>query len=341
MPSKIPLTKSILKAAKALKNGALIAMPTETVYGLAADATNEFACQKIFTTKKRPQDNPLIVHIPTATHIKKYAKEVPEIVYQLAKKFWPGPLTIILKDNEILPNVVTAGTGKIALRAPAHPMAQKLLKELRLPIVAPSANKSGKPSPTKPEHIQKDFTVKNISLILDGGQTKIGLESTIIDLSDPKNPLLVRPGAVTLEDLTTYIPNIKILKKHTKKTTVAPGLKYKHYAPNAPLKLFKGLPAHSRLALTRELKNNYTKKITIICTKENATHYLEQLKIIKNITIKIHPLASYLEPEIAASKIFDTLRQCDQQKVDLILCETWSPSGIGQALQNRLEKAAE
>jgi translation factor SUA5 len=240
-----PEDNLIEEAADYIKKGEVVAFPTETVYGLGADATNPFAVKKIFIAKGRPLDNPIIVHISKYEDLEKVSYEIPEVVYKLVKKFWPGPLTVILKRKEIIADEVSAGLPTVALRMPSHPVALKLIDFSERPIAAPSANKSGRPSPTCAEHVLNDLN-GTIPLVIDAGKTLFGVESTVIDFT--KNPpLLLRPGALPVEEIAKEIGEIVVneiakgVKKfNEKEIVVSPGLKYRHYAPQKPLILVEG-----------------------------------------------------------------------------------------------------
>ncbi len=232
----------IRQAVRLIRRGEVVAFPTETVYGLGANALNPSAVKKIFEAKGRPADNPLIIHIHNKKDLKKLARDIPEITEKIIEKFWPGPLTIVLKKSKIVPKITTGGLNTVAIRMPQNKIASLLIKEAGVPLAAPSANFFGRPSPTLAKHVSADLAGR-ISMILDGGKTKIGIESTVIDLTG-KTPMLLRPGGVTLEQIQRLLGEIKIhpmIKgKKSKLIHRSPGMKYKHYSPNAKVILIEG-----------------------------------------------------------------------------------------------------
>ena len=238
-----PTDENIEKAGRLLGSGEVVGIPTETVYGLAADATNPDAVSKIFVAKGRPQDNPLIVHIADKADIEKYAKDIPEIAYRLADKFWPGPLTMVLPKKDIIPEVTSGGLDTVGIRFPSNPIAQKIIKAAGLPLAAPSANLSGKPSTTTAKHVYDDMNGR-ISAIVDGGACSVGVESTVISFSG-EDVIILRPGFISKEDLLTVADNVIIdkgvLSEMSEDAVVAsPGMKYKHYSPKANVVIVEG-----------------------------------------------------------------------------------------------------
>lgn len=328
--------KKILYAAKIIKKGNLVAFPTETVYGLGADALNAKAVRKIFKVKKRPIDDPIIVHVHSMEQVNKIAKEIPENAIKLMKKFWPGPLTLILRKKKIVPNEVTANLETVAIRMPSHPVANALIKLSGTPIAAPSANLFGRPSPTKAQHVKEDLNGK-IPLIIDAGSTTIGLESTVLDLTS-KVPTLLRPGKITLEDLKKVLRDVQIhpvVKVRTSKINLkkfkSPGMKYRHYAPKADVILLecnKNLDKRIDKILKEYTKKG--KKVALLLTKRrkyknrNAT----MVKFLGN------------KPEIIAKKIFSIFRELDRKAFDAIIVEGVEAKGFGLAIMNRLRKAS-
>lgn len=303
---KKPEIEKIRLAAELIKTGELVAFPTETVYGLGANAMDENAVKKIFIAKGRPQDNPLIVHISNIKQITELVRTVPLEAKKLIRKFWPGPLTIILKKSKIVPNIVTAGLNSVAIRMPKNKIALKIIKESGCPIAAPSANSSGKPSPTSAKHVYEDLVTK-IPLIIDGGETEIGIESTVIDLTT-KIPRILRPGKITEEEIQKII---KITKKSYRcKKTKSPGTKYKHYSPEAKI-----IVVNKKINL-KKIKEQYEKdgKVKIILEKEST----------KN----------------TAKNLFKEFRKADKEKVKTIIIRGLKKEGLGTAIMNRLEKAS-
>ncbi|KPU62622.1 hypothetical protein EP1X_07965 [Thermococcus sp. EP1] len=316
-------------AARFIKEAKLVAFPTETVYGLGADALNDNAVRKIFKAKGRPPDNPLIIHIAEFNQVYELARDVPERAKILAENFWPGPLTIVLPKKEEVPYVTTGGLDTVAIRMPAHEIALALIKSSGRPIAAPSANISGKPSPTLAEHVADDFYGK-IECIIDGGETKIGVESTVIDLTtDP--PMLLRPGGLPLERIKSIIGEVKIhpaVKGKAVELAKAPGMKYKHYAPEAQVIIIDGE------------RERVIKKI-----KELIDEYKKQgIKVGVMATGDFYEADSYFnigesEEEIARN-LFKALRELDKSGVEIILAEGIAEHGLGLAVMNRLKKAA-
>ena len=330
-----PEENFIEKAARIIKKGGLVAFPTETVYGLGANALNKKAVKKIFEAKKRPLDNPIIVHIADFKDLFKLTKKIPKIVKNLAKIFWPGPLTLVLFKKKIVPNEVTAGSDTVAIRMPKNKIALELIKASGFPIAAPSANLAGRPSPTTAWHVFEDLG-KKIDLILDGGPTKVGVESTVVDLT-VKPPLILRPGGLSFEKLKKVLKDLKphpFLKgeKLRDKILKSPGMKYRHYAPKAPLILIEGKDFVSKI---QNLINQYKKrkkKVGVMATKETKKFY-------KNANLILTP-GSRKNLEEIAKNLFKVLRQFDKKRVDIILAESFPEKGIGFAIMHRLKKAA-
>lgn len=327
-----PEKARIEEAAKIIKNGDLVAFPTETVYGLGADAFNQKAIKKIFKVKKRPLDNPIIVHLGNKNDLYKLVKEIPSLAKKLIKKFWPGPLTIILKRKRDVPKEISAGLPTIAIRMPKNKIALSLIKMANCPIAAPSANLSGRPSPTSAQDVFEDLKGK-IKLILDGGQTKIGLESTVIDLVTTR-PTLLRPGGVPLEEIEKTIGEIKIhpsvLKKIKIRKIKSPGMKYRHYAPKAELIFVVG-EEKKAISKIREILKELIKKNK----KTGLISWQKELKP-KNVIVKF--LGK--NPKKVAKKLFSSLREMDKKKVEIILGYSFPKKGFGLAINNRLKKAA-
>ncbi len=327
-----PDIEKIKIAAEIIKNGGLVAFPTETVYGLGANTLDGEAVMKIFKVKNRPPDNPLINHIDSKEWLYKLAEEVPEEAITLADAFWPGPLTMIFKKKDIVPDVVTGGLKTTSMRMPDNKIALNLIKYSECPIAAPSANLSGKPSPTTAEHVIHDLYGK-IDCIIDGGKTDIGVESTVIDLTvDP--PLLLRPGGVTYEMLKDFIeikihPAAEAMIKFKGKPE-SPGMKYRHYAPKADMILVEGEINKMIKKIQEIYEENKGKKIGIIATEETKKFYTGNIKII----------GSRRNMRTVATNLFKILREFDREGMDLIISEGFSTEGIGLAVMNRLRKAA-
>ena len=319
--------RGIRIAARFIVEGKLVAFPTETVYGLGADALNENAVRRIFEAKGRPADNPLIVHIAEFDDLKKLAREVPREAKLLAERFWPGPLTMVLPKREEVPYVTTGGLDTVAVRMPAHPIALALIKA-STPIAAPSANISGKPSPTLAEHVIDDFYGR-IECIIDGGETKIGVESTVIDLSSER-PTLLRPGGLPLEEIEKVIGGVEIhpaVRGKLVDVARSPGMKYKHYSPNAQVIVVEGKRENVRRKIA-ELVHEYRADgltVGVMATEEYDADEFFHL--------------GSTEEEVARN-LFRALRELDKRGVDVIIAEGIEERGLGFAVMNRLRKAA-
>ena len=324
------------EAAQILRNGGLVAFPTETVYGLGANALEAQASAKIYAAKGRPSDNPLIAHIASMEDLPKLAAKIPEAGRKLAEKYWPGPLTLVFPKKDIVPYGTTGGLDTVAVRMPSDPIAVHLIRLAGVPVAAPSANTSGRPSPTKAEHVIEDMSGK-IEMIIDGGEVGIGVESTIVDVSG-EIPTLLRPGAITMEMLRETIGEVEIdpailgpMSEGMKPK--APGMKYRHYAPNAEMMLVEGEMARVVEFINREAKEALAagKRVGIICTEESRQHYSDGILAV---------IGSREHEETVAHNLFAVLRDFDDQKVDCIFSESFSKDRLGQAIMNRLCKAA-
>lgn len=326
----------IKECANILNSGGTVAFPTETVYGLGANALDPNAVKKIFEAKGRPSDNPLIVHITKIEDIFPLVESIPQKVYPVIEKFWPGPLTLIFEKSDIVPHEISAGLSTVAVRMPSHPIAVKLIDEAGIPIAAPSANLSGKPSPTKAEHVIEDLSGK-VDAIVAGGNSNVGVESTVLDMSGDI-PMILRPGGVTKEMLEEILGEVSIDKAiegptDIKEAPKSPGMKYTHYAPKANVIIIEG-DLEKTVSKIKELKVNYendNKKVGIICTDETIDKYTKS--IVKSI-------GSRNNPESIAANLFKVLREFDETDVEIILSESVDAVKIGQAVMNRLKKAA-
>ncbi|MBN2880267.1 MAG: threonylcarbamoyl-AMP synthase [Clostridia bacterium] len=326
---------TIIEASELLKKGEIVAIPTETVYGLAANALNIRSVKKIFTAKGRPSDNPLIVHIYDQSQVSLLAKDVSEKAKQLMDEFWPGPLTLVLHKKKAVSDVITGGLDTVAIRMPAHPVAFSILEECQLPLAAPSANISGKPSPTSAQQVFEDLEGR-IPIIVDGGSCDIGLESTVLDVSvDP--PCILRPGAVTREMIAELIGEVSMdeaVLDPLKKGAVAksPGVKHRHYAPDAEIEIVKGTDiAVSRYVNRAILKDNVDGiSAVVLCCQEHAKNYPFD-KII---------LGSVHHPESIAENLFNSLREIDKGGYKKAYVQYYETEGLNAAIMNRLLKAA-
>lgn len=328
--------KIIAQAGEILARGGLVAFPTETVYGLGGDAFDKEAAVGIYAAKGRPSDNPLIVHISKVEDLEKLSDEVPQSAYELAKKFWPGPLTMIVKKNDKVPKTITGGLETVAVRLPANPIARAIIEASGTFIAAPSANLSGRPSPTTGKHVIEDLTGR-VDMIVDGGAIEIGLESTIVDLSEDI-PMILRPGYVTLLQLKEVLGEVTMDKglMSTLKENVAPkapGMKYRHYAPKAELTIIKGEEQRVLDKIDALLHEGLEKGLKVgIMTTESHKSRFEEGEVIS--------LGGTGNDEEIAAHLFAALRRFDELEVDVIYSEAFSEEGIGQAVMNRLNKAA-
>ena len=342
METKVAIIKDINtdirfieEAGKVIRNGGTVAFPTETVYGLGANALDDEAVKKIFIAKGRPQDNPLIIHVSTK-EISGLVKDVPEVAQKIIDKFWPGPLTVILEKKDIIPNVTSANLNTIGIRMPNSEIALKLIELAERPIAAPSANISGRPSPTEVERCVEDLNGR-VDYIIGGESSDIGVESTIVDCT-VNPPLVLRPGGITLEMLKEINPEIELDKALKSKPNddfkpKAPGMKYKHYAPNAHLKIIKG-KNEKTIEIINEIVENYIEKgndVAILTTNENLNKFNNG---------KVISLGSENDLKDIAKNLFEALRKCDDLGVQYILCQGFEENGVGLAIMNRLNKAA-
>lgn len=328
-------TDIIGEAGRILKEGGLVAFPTETVYGLGADALNEDAAKKIYAAKGRPSDNPLIVHITNMKALEKIVTEIPEKAEKIAEKYWPGPLTMIFNKSAIVPYGTTGGLDTVAVRMPVHEIAREVIDAGGGYIAAPSANTSGRPSPTNAEHVAEDLTGR-IDMIVDGGPVQIGVESTILDVT-VEPPMILRPGAITKEMMEEVIGEVAVdktlIKPDSKIVPKAPGMKYRHYAPKADLTIIEGpmekvVEEINRLA---KEKADAGYKVGIIGTEETVGKY---------VTGDVKCIGTRSDENTIAANLFGILREFDDDTVDFIYSESFDTAGIGSAIMNRLLKAA-
>lgn len=335
MTAENPDMEALARGGEILKNGGLVAFPTETVYGLGGNALDPQASMKIYAAKGRPSDNPLIVHIAELDKMKEIVTEIPEKARLLAEKYWPGPLTMILPKAPIVPKETTGGLDSVAVRFPSDKIAQELIRAAGGFVAAPSANTSGRPSPTTAAHVEEDLG-DVIDMIIDGGQVGIGLESTIVDFTE-EIPVVLRPGYISLEMLQETLGEVKmdrgLLKTEENARPKAPGMKYRHYAPKADLAIVEGeieqvVAAINQFAEEAEAKGE---QIGIIATEETIARYPKG--IVKNI-------GSREEEETIAHNLYDVLREFDQCNVSAIYSEAFYTPRMGQAIMNRLLKAA-
>ena len=320
----------ISAAAKILREGGLVAIPTETVYGLGANGLDAQAVKRIFEAKGRPQDNPLILHVTGPQWLPRYCRNIPPMAYVLARKFWPGPLTMILQRQSIVPDETTAGLDTVAVRCPNHPVTLAIIREAGVPIAAPSANTSGRPSCTSAQDVLEDMDGK-VEGVVDGGPCSVGVESTILDLTC-QPPRLLRPGGLPLEDLERLIGHIDVDHAVTAplqegEKPKAPGMKYRHYAPKAPVTVVTGAPEAS----AREIQRRAGKGAGIICFDEYADLFRG---------MEVHTLGPSGDKLVQAQRVFDALRTFDNSDVTEIYTQCPDNRGLGLAIGNRLKKAA-
>ncbi|PEB52387.1 threonylcarbamoyl-AMP synthase [Bacillus pseudomycoides] len=317
------------EAARLLRENEAVAFPTETVYGLGANAMNDKAIAKIFEAKGRPSDNPLIVHIGAKSQLSGIVREITPVAEVLMEHFWPGPLTIILPKKDGISEKVTAGLDTVGVRMPDHEVALALIEAANVPVAAPSANRSGRPSPTLASHVYEDLNGK-IAGIVDGGATGVGVESTVIDCTS-EVPTILRPGGITKEQLEEVIGTVSLdpaLKDETEKPK-APGMKYTHYAPKAPLSIVEGSRDFIQQLVDEKKEQGYT--VGILTTEEYQHVYKADVVLSCGVRSDLATVAT---------KLYDVLRTFDASKVDVIFSESFPNEGIGNAIMNRLTKAA-
>lgn len=309
--------KNILNAKTLLEQGRLVAIPTETVYGLAANALDSKAVTKIFSAKKRPHFDPLIVHVSGADEVERYAQNIPQQAKSLIQKFWPGPLTLLLDKKEIVPDLVTSGLDRVGLRCPNHPLTLQLLKSLSFPLAAPSANPFGYISPTQPQHVQ-DQLGHEVGYILDGGASKVGVESTIVGFENGK-PVVYRVGGLSIEEVEAIVGKAEV--KLSSSNPQAPGQLVSHYAPHKPLLLGD---------ISVLIRQYPQKKIGILSFSETfiAANMVKQVILSSNKNL-----------EEAAQNLFSAMRQLDQSEAEIILAEEVPNVGLGRAINDRLSRA--
>lgn len=319
------------RAAAIIRAGGLVAFPTETVYGLGGNATDDGAAKKIYAAKGRPSDNPLIIHIAKPDDADRYAV-VNDTYRRLAKAFMPGPLTVILPRREIIPRSVTGGLDSVAVRCPSHPVAHRLIELAGVPIAAPSANLSGKPSPTCAEHVIQDLSGR-VDMILDGGDCEIGLESTIVKVDGDDEITLLRPGGITYDALCMVIGTVNVAPAVTHtlaedERPLSPGMKYRHYAPSVPVVLLNGTPETVLAFLTGEQGR---RKCAILC-------YNEELPYLQSD--RLFPVGARDDLAAQAQTLFRNLRAADRTDAEIIYAHLPSQTGLGLALYNRMIRAA-
>jgi L-threonylcarbamoyladenylate synthase len=329
----------ISEAAAALRAGQLVAFPTETVYGLGANAVDAQAVERIFVAKGRPTSDPLIVHIADLSQLEQVVVQPPPLVFELAWHFWPGPLTLVLQRGPQIPANVSAGRSTVAVRLPAHPVAHALLVAAQVPVAAPSANLFARPSPTRAQHVLDDLAGR-IDILVDGGPAPVGVESTVLDLTvDP--PLLLRPGGVTLEDVRLVVPAVSYQPRYLVDPSVpqapaAPGMLLRHYAPQTAMILFDGEPMATLTAMRAEAQRAMAagQRVGVLIPAEEASWF-------SDLPVRLALLGNAAEPAQIAARLFDSLRDLDSAQLDLILTRTLERTGLGLAIWDRLFRATE
>ena len=328
LPSEDPRTPEI--AAEIIRRGGLVALPTETVYGLGADGLNEQAVMNIFKAKGRPQDNPLILHVAEPSEIEKYCCNIPQAAYDLAKAFWPGPLTIVMQAKDIVPRRTTGGLSTVAIRCPETAVTRKIIALSGVPIAAPSANISGKPSTPTAQHVLHDHD-GNIDAVVDGGPCRVGVESTIVDLTDDR-PRLLRPGGISPEQLISVLGDLVIDKAVTAQidkdaVVKAPGMKYRHYAPAEPVIIVSGSREKAAAYIHRHIQPGDR----VLCFQEELPLYAD-----------CNPLAYGREDDVEtlSAGLFAALRELDDPSISKVYARCPVGGGVAYAVQNRLKKAA-
>jgi L-threonylcarbamoyladenylate synthase len=333
-----PDPESIALAAACLRRGGLVAFPTETVYGLGVHALDRPAVLRLFAAKGRPANDPLIVHVSTVADVAPLVVALPPHAELLAERFWPGPLTLIMRRGPSVPSEVSAGLDTVAIRVPAHPVARALLRAAAIPVAAPSANLFSRPSPTRAEHVLEDLDGR-IDMLIDGGTTDVGLESTVLDLTvDP--PRVLRAGAIGLEALRTVLPTATTLASRSSSDNSAPktspGLLTKHYAPRAPLTIYRGETGRAReaLRLAATAAISAGRRVGVLATSEDAA-------TLHSLPIVLADLGRDDSAETVASRLYSALRELDMARVDLVLArDVDQDAGLWRAIGDRLRRAA-
>ena len=328
--------QELLEAAQIIRDGGLVAFPTETVYGLGANALDEKAAKKIYEAKGRPSDNPLIAHISCYEELEPLVTGIPQAGGKLARRYWPGPLTMVFPKSPAVPYGTTGGLDTVAVRMPSDPVASRLIALAGVPVAAPSANLSGRPSPTTARHVWQDMNGR-INMILDGGPVGIGLESTIVDVSGPV-PVLLRPGAITLEMLRDTVGKVEVDPAIQGPPAEglrpkAPGMKYRHYAPRGELTLEEGESRAVVSAIRRLVEEGLAegRKVAVICTEETRDQYSGGI---------LRCVGTRTRQETIAHNLFAVLRELDDLGAEIIYSESFSQDHLGRAVMNRLMKAA-
>jgi L-threonylcarbamoyladenylate synthase len=336
--STTPQPETIAQAAEVIRQGGLVAFPTETVYGLGANALDRSALERIFSAKERPANDPIIAHIAAVADLTQLAKDIPDEAYKLAQMFWPGPLTMVLHRADNVPANIAAGLSTVAVRMPSYLVARALIEAAGVPIAAPSANKFTRPSSTTAAHVLEDLQ-GHVDMVLDGGETPIGIESTVIDMTQTP-PVVLRPGGLLFEDIQQVIPEVTMMPRQisigTETPASSPGMMTKHYSPRADVLLYDGernavLNAMREQAMTLIHEH---KRVGILTANEEAAYFV-------NTGARIISIGSRREPQQIAHVLFGAMRALDNQQVDKILVRSYGKQGLGAAIWDRLLRSAD
>ena len=331
-----PDTALIARAAECLRAGGLVAFPTETVYGLGAHALDRSAVLRLFAAKERPANDPLIVHVPTLDAAASLVVEIPAMARALAARFWPGPLTLVLKRSARVPGEVTAGLATVAIRVPSHPVARALLEQARIPVAAPSANLFSRPSPTRAAHVVADLDGR-IDLIVDGGATDVGIESTVVDLSEDVATIL-RPGAIDLDALRQVAPNVVSRRAGASQPAAfaSPGMLSKHYSPRTPVVLYEGTRETALARLHSDAQQRVGRGESVV-----VLSYTEDVSGLRHLGVRIVEVGAEGNPAAVAARLYDALRECDELGASTILVRNITASHpLSGAIQDRLRRSA-
>ena len=324
--------EDVQTAVAALRAGGLVAFPTETVYGLGADGFNEEACRNIYRAKGRPSDNPLILHIADMSALRDIAEEVPEVAVDLAEAFWPGPLTLVLKKRRVVSDTVSGGLPTVAVRLPDNDLTRALIRAVGRPLAGPSANISGRPSPTLASHVEHDFG-EHIAGVVDGGPCQVGVESTIVDVTTVP-PVILRPGGLSREQIEAVVGPVQMAGPvNDNSVPKAPGMKYRHYAPQAPAYLLEGEQRAERILVRLETA---PRPVGMLIADET----LAGLGVIPP-EVFVWNMGSFAHPEDGAHRLFEGLRRMDGLGVQEIYVDAWPLEGLGEALMNRIHKMSQ
>lgn len=333
------------KAGEIIRAGGLVAFPTETVYGLGGNGLDPAASARIYAAKGRPSDNPLILHIADSEALVPLVREIPEKALRLSAAFWPGPMTLIFNKSSLVPKETTGGLDTVAVRMPSHPAAQRFIRACGVPVAAPSANLSGRPSTTTAEHVRQDMDGR-IDMILDGGPSDIGLESTIIDVTEDI-PVILRPGYIGLDRLKALLGEVRIDRAVLSAPSPdirpkAPGMKYRHYAPKAEVTVVKGDGACRRIAEEAAAAAESGHRTAVLCSEESLAFYEDLAAALarKGAVLRVLSVGSRRQPETVAHSLFDRLRMLDDEDIELAWSEAFEEGEIGMAVMNRLQKAS-